>query len=765
MCDPGRPARARSGARHPPNGLPTSREPRAVPVDPHIRPYASCAKGLEAVLSEELTALGIPEVRRQGSGVSFGGGLEAAYRVCLQSRVANRVLWPLHRGDAATPDALYQLVREVDWSEHVGVDGSLAVDFFSSHSAITHTQFGALKVKDAVVDQFREATGSRPNVDRTEPDLRINVYVYRNQARLALDLSGNSLHRRGYRGGGGLAPVKETIAAALLLRADWPRRATEGQGLVDPLCGSGTLVIEAACMAAHRAPGLGRTYFGFLGWRGHDAALWQRLVADAQVAVQPVSVPLRGHDQDETAVRFAREGFAATGLEGDVHFSQSRVEDAADAGPAGQGLLISNPPWGERLATSHEEYKTLGRAFSTQYAGWDCALFASRQAPFGALGLPLREVLSVANGGVDCHLSLGRIPARRGSRSQPPVPDADVSVHRAKGPPVNVQPLINRLTKNLSSSRGWRRQQGIRAHRVYDADLPEFAVAIDLFDCGENGDDRHLVVQEYAAPRSVNAAVAAERLQAVLAALPEVFDVDAEQIHLKKRERQRGAAQYDRQRAAEYRRVAGSAHVLLERDIRYELNFTDYLDVGLFLDHRRVRQYVRDWFVERGGGHFLNLFSYTASATLSALHGGATSSLSVDLSRRYCEWAERNLAANAADPSRHSVCRADVLSWLAEGQTPAADLILLDPPTHSNSRSTERDWSVQADHVAAIDASMNCLAPEGVLIFSNNFRGFRLDAALEERYIVEDRSSWSLSRDFKRNTRIHRCWFIKRRAA
>ncbi len=730
-------------------------------------------------MRSELQTLGLSSVETLGSGVQFGGGLSAAYRACLHSRVANRVLWPLHQGMADSPDSLYTLVREIDWSEHLSRNGSLAVDFFSAHSTITHTQFGALKVKDAVVDQFREATGVRPDVDRHTPDVRINVYVHKNKARIALDLSGSSLHRRGYRGGGGPAPLKENLAAALLLAADWPRRAKAGAPFVDPMCGSGTLVVEAACIAADRAPGLGREYFGFLGWRGHDAQLWQDLVAEAETALTEVTVPIRGMDRDSEAVNNARAGLLAAELTGDIQIEQ-RALDKGLATPLGTsgtalgpapGLVLSNPPWGERLAANANDYRDIGQALSRHYAGWECGLFTARAAPFKALELPLTESITVVNGGVDCRLSLGVIPGRRGPRAKAAVTLNTDSLNTEEGVTpspdslaVDARPFVNRLKKNLSASRGWRRQQGIRAHRVYDADLPEFAVAIDLFDCGEAGDERHLVVQEYAAPRSVNAALAADRLEALLAVLPKALETAPARIHLKTRERQKDGAQYQRRNAGStaWRLVDGVTATLHEQGIRYQLNFTDYLDVGLFLDHRRVRQHLRDEFSQRSGGQFLNLFAYTGTASLAAIAGGAASSVSVDLSRRYTEWAERNLRDNKADATQHQVVRADVMTWLAETDKKDFAAILLDPPTHSNSTSTERDWDVQKDHVAAIDACMQRLAPGGLLVFSNNFRLFRLDASLQERYHVEDRSAWSLSRDFKRNTRIHRCWFIKR---
>ncbi len=771
------PLRKHSGARFRP-WLPgdSGCDPANVHPDNSLFPYANCARGLESLLRDELLALGIPGVQTLGSGVRFDGGLESAYRVCVHSHIANRVLWPVHQGMADTPESLYSLVREVDWSQHLGQDGSLAVDFFSAQSAITHTQFGALKVKDAVVDQFREASGVRPDVDRNTPDVRLNVYVHRDKARLAIDLSGSSLHRRGYRTGGGPAPLKETLAAALLCAAGWPERAARGEPFADPMCGSGTLVIEAACMAASRAPGLGRDYFGFLRWRGHDAALWTRIEQDARAAIRPVVAPIRGSDQSSMAVKLAREGLAATGVEGDVAIEQRELSRGTEQISGSTGLLLSNPPWGERLQAGADTYRAIGQALSLQYAGWDCGVFAASRSPLAALGLPLKGCLDVVNGGVDCQLSIGRIPARRRAITGGQVSHgsdvgqiADSMEDRAPGittPGIDIQAFVNRVGKNLSASRGWRKQQGIRAHRAYDADLPEFAVAIDCFDCGEEGLERHLVVQEYAPPRSVNSAVAAQRLDAIMHALPEVLQVEPQNVHLKTRERQRGTQQYQRHTEVRHdeRDSASIVRYLHERDIVHELNFSDYLDVGVFLDHRRVRQHVRDVFAAKQGGHFLNLFAYTATASVAAAVGGADSSLSVDLSKRYCEWAQRNLALNGVSAERHLVQRADVLAWLDEPRR-SADVILLDPPTHSNSTSMDRDWDVQTDHAATIDACVDSLTPDGVLMFSNNFRGFKLDPTLAERHDIEDRSKWSLSRDFKRNTRIHRCWFIKRRSA
>jgi len=761
--------------------------------------HATCASGLQGILRDELVSLGLTSVDARGAGASFGGGLEAGYRACLHSRVANRILLPLHKGVAATPEDLYALVREIDWSAHLDVQGTLAVDFFSADSGITHTQYGALKVKDAVVDQFREASGVRPDVDRDRPDVRINVYVYRDRARIALDLSGASLHRRGYRRDGGPAPLKENVAAALLLAGGWAARAEAGEHFVDPMCGSGTLLVEAALIAARKAPALGRTHFGFTGWRGHDAALWARLHDEAQAAVRSLPGSVRGFDREPAAVAAAQAALQACGVSGDLSVArrdlgatdaQTMRAAATTSGAAATGLIVTNPPWGERLSASGADYQAIGRALSRNFPGWQCAVFTSVSAPLSSLSLPLSPVLEVANGGIDCRLSLGAIPALRGrgpaghanlaapAVSAAAVTDAgDASEDErasaldrstpAAGTAVDVQPVLNRLAKNLRTLKGWRRSGDIRAWRVYDADLPDFACAVDLFDTGEAGDQRHLVVQEYEAPRSVNQALAADRLEAFLQLLPEALDTHPGRVHLKVRRRQRGDAQYRRggtvshgqEQGVHGESVDAVTATLHERGARYLLNFSDYLDVGLFIDHRPVRRYVGDCFAQ--GGRFLNLFAYTSAVSVNAALGGASASVSVDLSNRYVRWSERNLAANGLDPVAHRVVRADVMSWLDACDEAPFDVILLDPPTHSNSTATEQDWDVQNDHARAIHACMRKLAPAGLLIFSNNFRRFSLDASLGDRYAVEDRTGWSIDRDFRRRSNVHHCWFLR----
>ena len=776
--------------------------------DQDIEFYATCGAGLDALLSTELKTLELARVQSAGAGVRFFGRLVDGYKACLWSRVANRVLLPIHRGPAPTPEALYDLVQEIDWQDHLDVDGSLAVDFFTANSEITHSQYGALKVKDAVVDQFRVRLGRRPDVDRQTPDVRINVYLFRNQARIAIDLSGSSLHRRGYRHSAGLAPLKENLAAAILLAGDWPNAMNQGRALFDPLCGSATLLIEAAMIATNTAPGLLREYFGFQGWTHHDADAWQTLVDDAKSGVCESGVLIGGADQDETAVRHAQQNIDAAGFGHVVTLSHQSLRSAPPPIFSQQptGFIATNPPYGERLATDARFYADMGAELSRHFSGWTCSLFTATAAPCNRMRLPLTSLLKTRNGGIDCVLLHGQIPTVSGSgdRSNSSEISSESSntdvaseasslahpqaaLYRGKqgqdqqsasqapgrvSSHVDATPFVNRIRKNQKGLKGWLKQNRINAYRLYDADLPEFAVAVDVFHGAFDGKPQtHCVVQEYEAPATVNLAVAEQRLNAIMAALPAALDIKPDQLHLKVRQKKSGSEQYEKLAPA------GSVILMVEESgAELELNLTDYLDTGLFLDHRAVRRFIQQ---NAAGKRFLNLFAYTATATVAAVFGKASSSVSVDSSNRYCQWAKRNLDNNAAAAQLHEVVRQDVFDWLAAAQPGLSDdrlfdLVLLDPPTFSNSSDQDRDWNVQRDHVEAIDACLSVMAPGGLLIFSNNYRRFKLDPGLldpdlfdphllknaNQGVSVEDRSRWSIDRDFHRNQRIHQCWFI-----
>jgi len=715
--------------------------------------FATAPKGMEGLLADELRQLGAANVEETRAGVGFQGDLGRAYRVCLWSRIANRVLMPLASFPAADPEQLYQGVMAIDWAGHLIVDGSLVVDFSSVRSEITHTQFGAQKVKDAIVDRFRHETGERPSVDRDTPDLRINVFLFRDKATVNIDLSGDSLHRRGYRLEGAVAPLKENLAAGILQRAGWAEIARQGGGLVDPMCGSGTLPIEAAMVAADIAPGIDRPYWGFSGWKGHDADLWSALLTDARkrrdkgLTKLPV---IRGFDASSQAIEAAQDNAAHAGLADYIEFSQRAIKDCAPAPEGPAGLVAVNPPYGERLG-EHEElkplYKELGDCLKMQYVGWRATLITSDAELGKCLGIRARHINTLYNGALECKLLRFELNERwfmkeRGDRADEP----------------GAQMFANRLRKNLKQLSRWRKQQSISCYRAYDADMPEYAFAVDVYETVASTQSTQeaghwIIVQEYAAPASIDIRKVHARREQVLAVLPQVFEVPEAQVILKTRERQRGSNQYEKQNTA--RRF----HEVREGACRLWVNFEDYLDTGLFLDHRITRSLLGEL---AAGRSFLNLFAYTGVATVHAALGGAVATTTVDMSRTYLDWATRNMALNGIRGEAHQMVQEDCLLWIDKALLRGLrfGVIFLDPPTFSNSKRMEENFDIQRDHVELIQKAAALLEPDGVLVFSNNFRRFKMDIQGLVGLDVEDITADTLPKDFERNAKIHRCWKI-----
>ena len=706
---------------------------------------ATAPAGMEPLLTAELIELGATTPHSVRGGVAFQGPLELAYRACLWLRTASRVLLPLAEFPATDADALYASIHDFAWEDHLAPDGTLSIEFSGGGPGIAHSHYGAQRVKDAIVDRFRARCGQRPSVDARQPDLRIHARWHDGQAVISLDLSGDSLHRRGYREATVIAPLKETLAAALLLKAGWPTIAAAGGPLLDPLCGSGTLAIEAAWIAGDHAPGLLREHWGFTGWLGHIPALWNRLLAEAMErweTGQSRIPPIRASDRDPKAVRAALINARRAGVADRIRIE--RREWSAVEPPAGPpGLLIANPPYGERLGDQDELsdlYAQLGDRLKSHFVGWRAALFAGNPEQGKRMGLRAVKTNVFHNGPLECRLLQFRIEPEF-------FVDRNAADRRARTTALDqaiaagAEGFVNRLRKNLRHLGRWAEREGISCYRLYDADLPEYAVAIDRY-------EQWLHVQEYAPPASVDSAKARERLDQVMATLPAVLEIPPDHIFLKLRQRQKGASQYQKQ--AEQ----GRYHEVREGPARLLVNFTDYLDTGLFLDHRITRQRLREL---AAGRRFLNLFGYTGAATVHAALGGAARTTTVDFSAAYLDWTQRNLELNGFHSPRHELIRADCRQWLLWARD-RYDLIFLDPPTFSNSKRLEGTFDVQRDHVELIRQTLRLLAPGGVLIFSTNARKFRLDAAALADLHLEDWSRRTLPPDFARNPKIHQCW-------
>ena len=710
---------------------------------------ATAPMRMEQLLAEELRNLGAADVSESRVGAAFSGSLETAYRACLWSRVANRILLPLAEFPAPTAEALYDGVQRICWSEHFSVNDSFAVEFNSSRSQITHSHFGALKVKDAIVDQFRDLQGARPSVETAQPDIRVNLYLLQDQATLSLDLSGESLHRRGYRAQGLAAPLKENLAAAILLRAGWPEIAAQGGALLDPMCGSGTLPIEAALMAADIAPGLLRSHWGFLRWKQHDEALWNRLLGEARDRREEgfARLPaITGYDSSPKAVRTAQENVALAGLSGKVRIEQRELSRAAPGRAEATGLVVTNPPYGERLGRDSDLpdlYRRLGDTLKRDFTGWRAAVFTGNPELGKSLGLRARKMYSLFNGAIECKLLCLDIDPQwfvNDRRFPTPLP----AESRGDG----AQAFANRLQKNLKHLGRWLKRDGISCFRLYDADLPEYALAVDIYGTAQ----RRVHVQEYQAPATIDPRKARLRLREALGVILDTLEVDDDQLYFKVRRQQKGSAQYEKLATnKKYYEVS-------EGGCRFWVNFEDYLDTGLFLDHRLTRRMLGEL---ASGRHFLNLFAYTGTASVYAARGGAPTTTTIDMSNTYLDWARRNMVLNGFSGAEHRFIRADCSEWLKRGgDGDKYGLIFLDPPSFSTSKRMETTLDLQRDHVNLIRDAAGLLAPEGVLIFSNNLRRFRMDRESLSDLELEEISRATLPNDFQRNPRIHNVWRI-----
>ncbi|AWK41599.1 bifunctional 23S rRNA (guanine(2069)-N(7))-methyltransferase RlmK/23S rRNA (guanine(2445)-N(2))-methyltransferase RlmL [Photorhabdus laumondii subsp. laumondii] len=695
--------------------------------------FASTARGLEELLKNELEMLGAQSCKIVQGGVHFQGDGRVMYKSLMWSRLASRILLPLNEFNVYSDLDLYLGVQSIDWSQVFSVHSTFSVHFSGTNEEIRNTQYGALKVKDAIVDSFTRKLDQRPNVAKQQPDVRINVFLNKEKASVALDLSGDGLHIRGYRDLAGQAPLKENLAAAIVQRSGWQI----GTPMVDPMCGSGTLLIEAAMMAADRAPGLHRDHWGFTAWLKHDEAIWREVITEAQIrfrkGLQETTCRFVGSDIDRRVLDMARSNARRAGVAQLITFQQgdaSRLENPLPEGPA--GTVLSNPPYGERLESEPALialHSLFGRIMKSRFPSWRLSLFSASPELLSCLQLRAEREFKAKNGPLDC------------------VQKNYLLSDKPHSSEVNVaEDYANRLRKNEKKLAHWAKQQGIDCYRLYDADLPEYNVAVDRY-------ADKVVIQEYAPPKSVDANKARQRLFDVISATMQVLGLSSNQLVLKTRQRQKGKSQYERMAEKQ------EFFLVNEYDAKFWVNLTDYLDTGLFLDHRIARKMLGEM---SEGKDFLNLFAYTGAATVHAGLGGARSTTTVDMSRTYLEWAERNLQANELTGRQHRLIQADCLAWLARANE-QFDLIFIDPPTFSNSKRMEDTFDVQRDHIMLMRQLKRLLRRGGTLMFSNNKRGFKMDFAELEKVglVAEEITSKTQSQDFARNRQIHNCWLLR----
>ena len=713
----------------------------------HMQSFlALTSPGIEVLLADEIKNLGGEQVVQKPEGVYFSGSIELGYKISLWTRLATRVMLKLGEGEALNKEQLFKAASSINWLEHFTSETTFAIDFVGYSEEIRNSQFGGLTIKDAIVDQFRDQGHERPNVDKKSPQISFQARLLRDQVFIYLDFSGRGLFQRGYREHSGAAPLKENLAAALIIRSGW--LADTSKPLVDPMCGSGTILIEAVAMATKQAPSIYRASWGFESWLKHDEDLWQgqlnKAKNDSATALndaQHSSLKVFGIDIDPRVINTAQQNTRNANVQRFIEFKCQNTNDMKNAF-GHSGTILFNPPYGERIGELPElieNFVLFGQKLKSQFIDWRVAILTANVELLSMLKLSSFKRYKFKNGPLDCQFALYNVDQKQLAKD---------AVNPQSSFSEEDSDFANRLKKNGKSLKGWLKSNQIDCYRLYDADIPEYNVAIDIY-----GD--YLVIQEYAAPKTIDEQKAKKRLQEVLYWAPKVLQVPTDKVILKTRAKQTGKNQYQRVDKSK------QSITVNEHGALFKINLWDYLDTGLFLDHRKTRQIVAK---KSKNKSLLNLFAYTGSVSVQAALHGASAITTVDMSNTYLNWAQDNFNLNKLNGHKYQFIQADCLDWLKKNTT-AFDIIFIDPPTFSNSKRMEDSFDVQRDHVDLITDALKSLADGGEIFFTNNKRNFKMDFDAMEALGVKAQAMSDITRDkdFARNKHIHNSWSITRK--
>jgi 23S rRNA (guanine2445-N2)-methyltransferase / 23S rRNA (guanine2069-N7)-methyltransferase len=713
----------------------------------HMQPFlALTSPGIEVLLADEIKNLGGEQVVQKPEGVYFSASIELGYKISLWTRLATRVMLKLGEGEALNKDQLFKAASSINWLEHFDSETTFAIDFVGYSEEIRNSQFGGLTIKDAIVDQFREQGFERPNVDKKSPQISFQARLLRDHVFIYLDFSGRGLFQRGYREHSGAAPLKENLAAALIIRSGW--LADTSKPLVDPMCGSGTILIEAIAMATKQAPSIYRASWGFESWLKHDEDLWQgqlnKAKNDSATALndaQHSSLKVFGIDIDPRVINTAQQNTRNANVQRFIEFKCQNTNDMKNA-YGHSGTILFNPPYGERIGELPElveNFVLFGQKLKSQFIDWRVAILTSNVELLAMLKLSSFKRYKFKNGPLDCQFALYNVDQKQLAKD---------AINPASSFSEEDSDFANRLKKNSKTLKGWLKSNQIDCYRLYDADIPEYNVAIDIY-----GD--YLVIQEYAAPKTIDEQKAKKRLQEVLYWAPKVLQVPTDKVILKTRAKQTGKNQYQRVDKSK------QSITVNEHGALFKINLWDYLDTGLFLDHRKTRQIVAK---KSKNKSLLNLFAYTGSVSVQAALHGASSITTVDMSNTYLNWAQDNFDLNKLNGHKYQFIQADCLDWLKKNTT-TFDIVFIDPPTFSNSKRMEDSFDVERDHVALITDALKSLAEGGEIFFTNNKRNFKMDFEAMEALGLKAQAMSDVTRDkdFSRNKHIHNSWSITRK--
>ncbi len=749
--------------------------------EPPLELIATAAAGTEAIVKRELAALGYTARTVTPGRLLFHGDAVAICRTNLWLRVAERVLIRVGTFPATDFGQLFDGTAARAWEQWLPRDAEFPVDGRSHHSQLSSVPACQRIVKRAIVERLRTAHATE-ELPETGPRYSIEISLRDDVATLTLDTTGVGLHKRGYRPLVGEAQLRETLAAAMVQLSFW----RPGRVLADPFCGTGTIPIEAALIGRNIAPGL-RREFASEFWPALDADLWRTAREEARDLIRPnLTERLLAYDIDAETLSLARYHAQQAGVAEDIHWQERPFSELR--AKAEFGCIITNPPYGERMGEDRQ-IEELYRSFPLvlrRLPTWSHYILSARLDLEALVGQQATRRRKLYNGPIECtyyQFHGPRPPREYVGRSEDGVelqaddesieslaPEEPARLEPAAVPslpkpwagvPFDVAPAFgglqnsagrqaeefaNRLRNRARHFRRWPTKRGITCFRLYERDVPDVPLVVDRYE-----DALH--ISEFARPHDRSPAQHADWLDLMARTAAKVLEVPRDRVFLKHRDRQRGAEQY--QRIDE----RGARFVVHEGGLKFVVNLSDYVDTGLFLDHRNTRQMVRE---RSAGKRFLNLFAYTGSFTVYAAAGGAVATTTVDKSTTYTDWARENLELNGFAGPAHNIVRSDVPSFLDDLRHDEEwDLVVVDPPTFSNTKGREVDWDVQRDHATLLQKLAAHIVPGGAVYFSTNFRRFKLDEAALSDYSIRDITRQTIPEDF-RNERIHKCWLLVR---
>lgn len=732
-----------------------------------IELFARCAGGFEEVLAQELRSLGMRRIRPLKGGVAFFGQLADAYKACLWSRVATRIQLVLARISAGDADELYEGAHSFPWENHIGFGATLSVDAHGQNPSLRNTKFTALKVKDAVCDRMRNGRGERPNIDTQNPDFALDVALHQSKATLYLNLSGASLHRRGYREDGVQteAPLKETLAAGMLLAAGWPAIAQNGGVLVDPMCGSGTIAVEAALMATKTPAGLLREHWGFEGWLGHNQNTWHEVLAEAKAQCKDkhYAGSIVAGDIDPSAVEIARGNARRAGVDktislyvDDAKNLERHLRFALRSGVP--GILVTNPPYGHRISSLvglPVIRAALATAIDALPPTWRVALISPDAGIDSVLGRSPHKAIACHNGPIETSVRVYDLA--EGERQAAEVVSLGGKQQTVPCALSSSVQFAARLRKTARERVRWARRTMTTAYRIYDADLPEYPLTIDVYlSSADDTSERWLRLEEHPQKRRRNSELRMQRLADASAIAGAVLDVPATRIVELGWQEDWNASSVNEEPLY---------FMIEERGLKHCIDIAARPSTGLSLMQREVRALVRD---RAAGKSVVSLFGSSSAALVSAASVGAKAIVGLDTSKARIDLLEQTLKQNRLAHVKHQLLRTDARTWL-ERESRARhtyDFILCAPPTWMPARKGDkRDWQLKRDYVTLLRRANGLLRLGGTLLFITCAPGFSVDPkALGNLGLrVEDVSTRLLPHDFERSRHDFCCLLLTAR--